>query len=261
MSFVKTREELSERHLDTFEFYDAEMLTVYFQTKAEIVKRLLPPLLEPAAFPIGFVFVANYPKTNFGVSYLESALFLNVNYDGEDGIYCLSMPVTNDMAMIGGREVFGFPKKMANISLDRDGDGVTGWTERHGIRFLEVTARLTGKFNVEMAQEGIMRALKANPDTVVYNYKYFSSPDLEGFDYNPRLIKEVVKSNPKSIQAGEAELILRSSDHDPWKDVEIVQVLGATYTVSDNTMLPGSVVAEVDQAEFVPFALMKIDAG
>ena len=55
-------------------------------------------------------------------------------------------------------------------------------------------------------------------------------------------------------------MILRPSEHDPWDDVEIVRVLGAMYTVGDNTMLPGSVVAEVDQAEFMPYALMKIDA-
>ena len=47
---------------------------------------------------------------------------------------------------------------------------------------------------------------------------------------------------------------------DPWADVEVVKVLGAIYTVGDNTMLPGSVVAEVDPTEFVPYAFMKIDA-
>jgi len=54
---------------------------------------------------------------------------------------------------------------------------------------------------------------------------------------------------------------LRSSEHDPWGDVEVVRVLGALYTVGDNTMLPGNVVAEIDQTEFLPYALMKIDAG
>ncbi len=58
---------------------------------------------------------------------------------------------------------------------------------------------------------------------------------------------------------GEAELILRPSDHDPWCDVEIVRVLGALYTIGDNTMLPGSVVADVDQTEFAPYAFMKLD--
>jgi acetoacetate decarboxylase len=95
---------------------------------------------------------------------------------------------------------------------------------------------------------------------IVYNFKYFPAPEGDGFDYNPRLIKEVVERKPKSIEMGEAELILRPSEHDPWFDVEIVRVYGAIYTVGDNTMLPGKVVAEVDQTEFTPYALMKLDA-
>ncbi len=30
-------------------------------------------------------------------------------------MYCLSMPVDDDMAMAGGREAFGYPKKMAEV--------------------------------------------------------------------------------------------------------------------------------------------------
>ena len=120
--------------------YDAEVLTVYFETKPEIVEKLLPPPLEPTALPIGAAFVANYPKTNFGVRYLESALFLLAQHNGEEGAFCLSMPVTNDIALILGREIFGYPKKMADIDIERKGENVSGWTERHGIRFFEVKA-------------------------------------------------------------------------------------------------------------------------
>jgi acetoacetate decarboxylase len=260
MGFVKTLEEISEKYRDRAEFYDAEVLTVYFETKTEIVKRLLPPPLKPSAMPVGAAFVANYPGTNFGVTYLESALFLLAQHNGEEGVFCLAMPVTNDIALILGREVFGYPKKMAEIHFEREGNDVRGWTERHSIRFFEVKAKLTGKFNDEIAQKMLTEGMESNPDVVVYNFKYFPAPARDGFDYNPRLIKEVVKRNPKTIEMGEAELILRPSEHDPWSDVEIVRVLGAMYTVGDNTMLPGSVVAEVDQAEFAPYAFMKLDA-
>ena len=143
------------------------MLTVYFETKTEILAHLLPPPLKPAADPIGIVFVANYPKTNFGVSYLESALFLTAEHDGDEGIYCLSMPVTNDMAMIGGREIFGYPKKIGKIYFAREGNHARGWTERHGTRFLEIKAKLTGKFNDEIAQTEIMKNLESSPELVV----------------------------------------------------------------------------------------------
>jgi len=260
MGFVKTMEELSKMIKINAEFYDAEVLTVYFETKPDVVERLLPPPLKPADLPVGAAFVANYPKTNFGVEYSESALFLLAKHNGEEGAFCLAMPVTNDIAMILGREVFGYPKKMANIFLERDGNDVSGWTERHGIRFLEINSKLTGKFNDPIAQQMMTESMKSNPDVVVYNFKYFPAPERDGFDYNPRLIKEVVTRKPKSIEMGEAELILRPSDHDPWCDVEIVRVLGALYTIGDNTMLPGSVVADVDQTEFAPYAFMKLDA-
>ena len=70
MGFVKGLEEITENLSQKGEFYDAEVLTVYFKTTPEVVERLLPPPLEPAALPIGAAFVAKYPKTNFGVSYL-----------------------------------------------------------------------------------------------------------------------------------------------------------------------------------------------
>jgi acetoacetate decarboxylase len=260
MGFVKTLKEISERYQKNGEFYDAEVLTVFFETKQEVVEKLLPSPLKPAALPVGAAFVANYPRTNFGVTYLESALSLLAQYNGEEGVFCLAMPVTDDIALILGREVFGYPKKIARINLEREGNDVKGWTERHGIRFFEVKAKLTGKFNDAIAQQMITQRMKTNPDVVVYNFKYFPAPEGEGFDYNPRLVKEVVTRKPKSIEMGEAELVLRPSDHDPWCDVEIVRVLGALYTIGDNTMLPGSVVADVDQTEFAPYAFMKLDA-
>ena len=89
---------------------------------------------------------------------------------------------------------------------------------------MEIKAELTGKFNDEIAQTIIMKNLESNPELVVYNFKYFAAPQRGGFDYNPRLVKEIVKLGPKSIQLGEAELELRSSDHDPWGEVEVYQL-------------------------------------
>ncbi len=259
MGFVKTLQEIVANYRETGEFYDAEILTVYFETKPEIVQRLLPPPLKPAELPVGFAFVANYPRTNFGVSYLESALFLQARFGDELGNYCLAMPVTDDMALILGREVFGYPKKIGQIHFKRSGQDVTGWTERHGTRFLEMKAKLTGTFNVKEVQDLVTAVLRSGANAVVFNFKYFPAPEGRGFDYNPRLIREEIVIRPSTIVMGEAELVLKSSEYDPWADVEVVRVLGATYTVGNNTMLPGKIVAEVDQTEFTPYAFMKVD--
>ena len=259
MGFVKTLDEITARHKETGDFYDAEVLTVFFETKPQTIERLIPLPLKPGPLPIGIAFVAKYPKTNFGVSYLESALFLMVSHDGEEGVYCLSMPVDNDMALILGRETFGYPKKIGNIYLEREGNDFRGGTERQGISFLEMKARMEGSFNDPGAQQFIAEMTQTNPDIVVYNFKYFPNPERTGFDYNPRLIKETVKRRFKHIEYGEAQLFFNPSPHDPWSDIEIVKVIGALFTISDNSMLPGEVVAEIDPLEFAPYALMKID--
>lgn len=80
-----------------------------------------------------------------------------------------------------------------------------------------------------------------------------------GFDYNPRLVKQVTTMRPKEVRIGEAEVLLKPSDYDPWAEVEIVRGLGAFYTVGDNSMKSGAVVAEVDPMEFAPFAFLKWD--
>ena len=262
MGFVKSLEAIVASNRETADFYDAEMLVVVWETKPDIVARLLPPPLKPTARPIALAFVANYPSTNFDVIYKESALFLRAEFEGQEGGYCLSMPVTNDIAMAGGREIYGFPKKIGDIELKREGDALVGWTERRGIRFMEIRARMTGKLNAEDAQEVVLGG-DVNPDgsseSVSYLFKHFPAPEGLGFDYNPRLVKQVTTMRPKEVQFGEAEVLLQPSEYDPWAEVEIVRVLGAVRTVGDNSMKSGAVVAEADPMQFAPFAFLKWD--
>ncbi|MFZ5569275.1 MAG: acetoacetate decarboxylase family protein [Thermodesulfobacteriota bacterium] len=261
MGFVKSFEDIMANTKATADFYDAEMLMVFWETKPEIIAKLIPPPLKPADAPIAMAFVANYPATNFDVTYKESALFIRAEYDGEEGNYCLAMPVTNDIAMAGGREIFGFPKKMATIHFEKKETAVHGWTERRGIRFMEVRAELNGKPNDpdagtlldnETGEEGIIKG-------VSYNFKHFPGPEPGTLDYDPRLVKQETLLKPKIMEIGEAEIIFSHSNYDPWIEVEVVKMIGGIYTVGDNSMLGGKVLAEVGLLEFSPYAFLKWD--
>ena len=158
--------------------------------------------------------------------------------------------------------MFGFPKKIADIHLKRDGEVISGWTERRGIRFMEVKAKMTGKFNDAQAQEAILNMAKSDDGTmrgISFNYKYFPAPEGGAFDYDPRLVRQETILRPKVIEFGEAEIVLNASDYDPWYEVEIVKMQGAIYTVGDNSMLNGKVVAAGDFMQFVPYAFLKWD--
>ncbi|MFW9772426.1 MAG: acetoacetate decarboxylase family protein [Candidatus Thorarchaeota archaeon] len=261
MGFVKTPKELEKLKRKSFDFYDAEFLAVFWETKPEIIKSLLPPPLKPVKYPVVQAMIANYPRTNFGVTYKEAALFLFSEYDGVIGAYCLAMPVDNDMAMIGGREVFGYPKKMSNIQFNKEGKLFDGWVERHGIRYFELKAELSNKLNEKDAMK-IVLELGLNPNkprSITYNYKFFISPLYEGFDFNPRLIREEITMQASEMLLGEAEVKLNVSEYDPWSDIVVERILGCLYLKTNSQMQPGEVVAEINQNEFEPYSFMKID--
>jgi len=76
VSFNKSFEIIQKYITLKASIYNSEMLAVLWLTKSDIVKKLLPPPLNPMDDPLVFCFVANYPKTNFRLPYKESAIFL-----------------------------------------------------------------------------------------------------------------------------------------------------------------------------------------
>ena len=242
MGFVKTKEELEKYYnLGVRKFVGAKMAGVMFQTKPEIVESLLPPPLEPADMPGGLIFIAEYPKTNLGPGYRESAIYLNCRYGEETGTYCLSMPITSEPRMHNGRDIFGLPKKMADIHIERDENSVHGWVERDGIRFIELKIELSGSLP-EVPETGPTFLFKAMPRI-----------DLTpGFDGPVFLARQKTDVEMRSFEIGAPEVTLTPSETDPWAEIEIVQVMIGFFMESDNTMQPGKVLTEVDAEAFLP---------
>ena len=242
MGFVKTQEELDRYYqLGVRQFDGARMMGVMFGADADVTARLLPPPLEQAEQPGGLIFIAEYPDTNLGPGYWEAALFLRCSYQGEAGSYCLSMPITSEPRMHNGRDVFGFPKKLASIHLEREGEEVHGWVERYGVRFVEVAVRLTDRLP-DLPPMGPTFLFKAMPRI-----------DLTpGFDGPVLLASQRTDLAVRSLEIGSAELTLRPAEHDPWSELGDVQVMVAFYLESDNTMQPGKVLAEVDPDGYLP---------
>lgn len=264
MSFIRSVDEIvkkgEERRNSVFK--NAEMVHVFWLTKPEIIERILPPLLEPIEKPLCTAFVAYYPSTNQGQPYHESAIYVRIKYKDEFANYCLGMHVDDDRAMIGGREICGFPKKMAKFKIELGEKEIHAWSERLGVRNIEIRANRTGKFNTSELAD-VIKEFKVLPTRKrgysAYNYKFFTSPDRTGFDYPPRLVRQSTMAQAQSMEMCEANLSLNSSVHDPWGELEIVKVLGALYIKTNNTMLPGEIVAEIDPKEFLPYSFVKMD--
>lgn len=253
MGFVRTQEEIDNYYkLAVRQFPNSEMIGIMYETEPGIIKHLLPPPLEPAAEPWALSYVCRFPDTNLGPGYRESAIFIRCQYEGEVGNYCLSMPLDgNDDRIFNGRDIYGFPKKAASISLSRDGDIATGTVERRGVQFASLKAELMTKMDEP--------PLKTGPSML---FKYQPRADLKpGFEGRVLLVRQRTEIKYNSFEMGSGEIEFTHSPHDPWDEVKCVRVIGAYYFTGDTIMHPGEVLAEVDADAFLPYSFARTDWG
>jgi acetoacetate decarboxylase len=261
---------LSSFETHTADYYDASVLGVLWVTTPEAVSELLPPPLEPMEMPLMLGFIARFPEVSFGTPYLMGGMFMFCKYKGEVGSYVLSAPETDDFPVFSGREVLGYPKKMAHLELHEDGEKMWGHIERRGVRLFEIHANLDGKPNIPFGATVLSQlAGSADPSTgklpesdgINFLFKYaHSAASGKDFEWPPKLIRQVTRQRPKSVATGNAEIILKPSPSDsPWGKVPVVEVLGAFHMISHNTMMEPSVLGEVDEKAFLPFSYLKYE--
>jgi hypothetical protein len=252
------------------DYYDAETLGVLWLTSPEAVSELLPPPLEPMQVPLILGFVARFPEVSFGTPYMMGGLFMFCTHRGEIGSYVLSAPENDDFPVFSGREVLGYPKKMAHLELNRDGNKMAGFIERRGVRLVDIRAEFDGKLNSPLGAE--IFAQMTGPadsagdklpesDGINFLFKYAHSAEAgKSFEWPPKLIRQVTRQRPKLVETGRAEITLRPSPSDsPWGRVPVAELLGAFHIVSHNTMLPPTVVGEVDEKAFLPYSYLKYE--
>jgi acetoacetate decarboxylase len=268
MLYCLKKEELEKLKRTHFiaEFVNAEMLSATYVTDEDAAREIIPKPLLPTKTPLATVFVARYPETNFGCVYNEGALFLHCEYKKERGLYCLSMPVDDDMAMVGGREQFGYPKKMADkITLEKTENRVVGSVIRKKEEILRIECELMKEVPSNFMDDVGIQTKDWNGTpcyrVIAFLYKYFQSPGGMGFDYLPRLIREPTLMRKKGeVLEGRGEVKVSSSPFDPLGDVPVKEIRNMVYGKWHNTMLPGKVIGRAwNPLKFLRHAFFKTD--
>ncbi len=201
------------------------------------VKHILPPGMEAADGP-GMVTFLSYPETEFQHPFKEAVVMVPVQVDDICGNYIPYIYVTTDEALIPGREIAGFPKKLAAVEWERDGDRVVGSVTRWGKRIL----------SFEGSVEGPLPALDGDaPETPpALNYKIIPGP--AGEIEVEEITKVQIELIPRKQEIGQAQLRSEASDHDPISDL-VPDAEGVMIVMlSDNTIPAGEVVKRINRA-------------
>ncbi len=183
----------------TYTWMGAEVVWADIPVDAGAARAVLPPGLALDGDATATVFVADYPFTTFGSVYREAAVLLHCRDDKGPHLHCPWMAVDDDTALILGRELLGFPKKMAEMALDVDGGQVTATATRKGVELIRI--------------EGTLGADDDAPPAL-FDRRFVN---LFGSIVTDMCLIEVPASGERfhSCRRGEGKVVLESGERDP----------------------------------------------
>lgn len=120
------------------------------------VRKLLPWGLRLHESNRASFCVADYAKTAFTEPYRECFLMLHVRSRlGGEGVHCPWMIVNDDTALIYGRELLAYPKKMGEISFAMDERVITSSVNRRGMNLASVKLTTLEEENAPQPVAGV----------------------------------------------------------------------------------------------------------
>ena len=244
--FVRSSDEVAaiRDRMAANRFADTRSVSVRYRTRPAVVEEVLPPGLAPTDEPLVEAEVVEVGRSNCVGSFSGGGLYVQAEHEGTVGDYCLWMPMSTDVAVRWGRDLFGEPKKRAAVRLDRDDDEVTGRVARHDQSLLHVDATMETRRDTTPA-----------PRTV-FHYKYLPDATGRGFQFDPTLVRVDFESDLHRFETGPGSVTLGRTEHDPLGDVTVEETLGAAYAEADLTSSQ-TVLSTVDPEAFAPYAVAR----
>jgi acetoacetate decarboxylase len=222
-------------------------LSVMFTTDPERLASVLPPPLEPPAEPVVKVGISTVDLGG-GMPVIGAGTFaVAARHDGHDGFYPLLMPMTTEQAVVGGREIFGEPKKLAEIVLSTDDDVLHATVARMGVTIIEVNG-----------QVGDDLPIPAEHEALDFYFKFLRDPGGGGLDADPWLVYCTRQGETRTHREVTGALELRDSKFDPVADLPVLSE--PLMTLSErSSRQEGTLVQRVPADTVLPFIHQRYD--
>ncbi|MEU2440720.1 acetoacetate decarboxylase family protein [Streptomyces rubradiris] len=216
-----------------------------WETDPDAVAAVLPRPLKPTARPLVRAAIS---RVDLRGQPLGAGSFAVAAAHGPvRGWYPLVMPMTQERALTVGREVFGEPRKLGEVTVERDGLVVRASMARHGIAFVEVRGAVSGPLPLP----GPVRRTD-------FCFKFLPAVNGRGFDGDALLVHCERDERVRRLERVTGDVVLRESVYDPVADFPVVRLV--EITVGERTGdQRGRVVERVDPRALLPFLHQRYD--
>lgn len=158
--------------------------------------------------------------------YKESGVVVPVRYQGITAGYTIYMYSSDFAAILAGREVFGLPKKYADIKFIETEIGAVAVVMRRGIELIKIGFSFVSS---EKQPEELTEVEKLNRGSLMM--KAVPKADEEGAAFRQIIFRDVARK-VHDRRPGKAVVTLGELPGDPIYALGVEKIIGATYTVS-----------------------------
>ena len=216
-----------------YRFMNREFLIITYRTDPDALRAVVPEPLKVSADLVKYEFIRMPDSTGFG-DYTESGQIIPVSFNGAKGSYVHAMYLDDHPPIAGGRELWGFPKKLASPQLEVEIDTLVGTLDYGKVRI----AKATMGYKHRTADTAAVLAALAAP-----NYLLKIIPHVDG---SPRICELVryytTHVNLKGAWAGPGSLELHPHALAPVAELPVLKVESALHLMADLTLELGEVV-------------------
>ena len=217
-----------------YRFVDREYLIITYRTDPERLRAVVPePLeLDEREPLVKFEFIRMPNSTGFG-DYTESGQVIPVSFRGRRGGYTHCMFLNDEGPIAGGREIWGFPKKLAQPTLRPEIDTMVGTLDYGPVRLATGTM---GYKHREADRSAALASLAAP------NFLLKIIPHVDGRPRICELVEYALEDTSlKGAWTGPAALELHAHALAPVAELPVLQVVSAVHLIADLTLGLGKV--------------------
>ncbi|MCS0497426.1 acetoacetate decarboxylase [Ancylobacter sp. MQZ15Z-1] len=104
-----------------YRFFNREYFIITYRTDPAALEKVVPEPLKVTDPIVKYEFIRMPDSTGFG-DYTETGQVIPVEFEGRKGGFVHSMYLDDEAPIAGGREIWGFPKKLAKPSIAVESD-------------------------------------------------------------------------------------------------------------------------------------------
>ncbi len=226
----------------------SEAVTAVWETDPDVIAAVLPPPLAPVDGEPLVRCTITTVQLPIGPAFGAGWLGVRARHGDVLGEYPIFMPMTTEQSVIGGRETYGEPKKIADVRASRGDDGaVEGVIARLGFTLVEIRGR------VSETRDNYER------DKRDFWFKFLPAANGEGLEGGEGWLVYGNKTEKSRVHEGvDGEVILKDSPLDPVADLVVRRVVDINWTERASTQV-GQTVERVAAANLLPYVHQRYD--